>query len=96
MDPDEVFTINFGIDSRNPSRPINGPVNLTFRSKFKNGDNWHESSAYTASYSPPGDRSNQSLPLLPMGAAAVVLIAGGYWIYRRRKMANKKAADSSA
>jgi hypothetical protein len=96
MDPDEVFTINFGVDSRNPSRPINGPVNLSFRSKFKNGDNWHESGAYVASYIPPRDGSSQSLPLLPIGVAAVSLIGAGYWIYRRRKMANKKAPNGSA
>jgi hypothetical protein len=95
MDPDEVFTINFGIDSGNPSRPIKAPINLSFASKFKNGDNWHESAAYVTSYSPPRDRSNQSLPLLPLGGAAVVLIAGGYWIYRRRKMANKTVANKS-
>ena len=91
MDPDEVFTINFGIDSGNPSRPIKAPVNLSFTSKFKNGDNWHESGAYVASYSPPRDSSNQNLPLLPLGGAAVVLIGAGYWLYRRRKMANKSA-----
>jgi len=91
MDPDEVFTINFGIDSGNPSRPIKAPVNLSFTSKFKNGDNWHESGAYVASYSPPKDGSNENRLLLPLGAAAVVLIGAGYWLYRRRKMANKSA-----
>jgi hypothetical protein len=96
MDPDEVFTINFGIDTGNPSRPIRAPVNLSFRSKFKNGDNWHESAAYIADYSPPRDRSNQSLPLLPLSVGALaVLVAAGYWLYRRRKMANSKAANRS-
>jgi hypothetical protein len=93
MDPDEVFTINFGIDTGNPSRPIRAPVNLSFMSKFKNGDNWHDSAAYVTGYSPPRDRSNQGLPLLPIGAAAVALIAAGYWLYRRRRTANNKAAD---
>lgn len=96
MDPDEVFTINFGIDSGNPSRPIKAPVNLSFTSKFKNGDNWHESGAYVASYSPPKDGSNENSLLLPLGAAAVVLIGAGYWLYRRRKMANKKTTNKSA
>jgi hypothetical protein len=96
MDPDEVFTINFGIDSGNPSRPIKAPVNLSFTSKFKNGDNWHESGAYVASYSPPKDGSNENRLLLPLGAAAVVLIGAGYWLYRRRKMANKKTTNKSA
>jgi hypothetical protein len=95
MDPDEVFTINFGIDSGNPSRPIKAPVNLSFTSKFKNGDNWHKSWAYVTSYSPPRDQSNQSLPLLPLGVAAAVLIAAGYWIYRRRKMANETVANKT-
>ena len=97
MDPDEVFTINFDIESGNPSLLIKAPVNLSFRSKFKNGDNWHQSLAYITSYSPPRDQSSQNLPLLLLGVAATaVLIAAGYWLYRRRKMANKMVGNKSA
>lgn len=85
MDPDEVFTISFGIDSGNPVKPVKGPVNLSFVSKFKNGDTWHESAAYVTSYMPPINRSNQNSYLLPLGIAALIILAGGAYYYWRRK-----------
>jgi hypothetical protein len=89
MDPDEVFTISFGIQSTDAAKPLTNPVNLSFAAKFKNGDNWHLSQAYVTTYTPPKDNSTQSSYLLPVGAAAlIVLIAGGY-LYRRRKFASK-------
>ena len=60
MDPDEVFTISFGIDSDNPAKPLNRQVNLSFVAKFKNGDTWHESGTYFTSYTPPKDNSRQN------------------------------------
>jgi hypothetical protein len=91
MDPDEVFTISFGIDSDNPAKPLKGSVNLTFVAKFKNGDTWHESGAYVTSYNPPRDNTKQNSYLLPGGIAAVVLLAAGVYMYRRKKMSNKLA-----
>ena len=86
MDPDEVFTISFGIDPEDPSKPIRGPANLSFISKFKNGDTWHESGAYVTSYMPPIDRSNQNSYLMFLGiAAAIVALAGGFYLYRRKR-----------
>ncbi len=85
MDPDEVFTISFAVDSSNPARPLKGPVNLSFISRFKNGDTWHESAPYITSYMPPMKRSNQNSYLLPLGAAALIALAIGYYLYRRRK-----------
>jgi hypothetical protein len=89
MDPDEVFTISFGIDSDNPAMPINRPVNLSFVAKFKNGDTWHESGAYVTSYTPPKDNSRQNGYLLPAGVGALVLLAVGAYLYRRKKMSSK-------
>ena len=89
MDPDEVFTISFGIDSNNPSKPLKSPVNLSFVAKFKNGDTWHESAAYVTSYIPPKDNSRQNGYLLPAGAGALVLLAVGAYLYRRKKMSSK-------
>lgn len=85
MDPDEVFTISFGIDSLNQAMPIKGPVNLSFISRFKNGDTWHESASYVTSYTPPMNRSNQNGYLLPLGAAALIALSGGVYLYWRRK-----------
>ena len=89
MDPDEVFTISFGIDSDNPAKPVNRAVNLSFVAKFKNGDTWHESGAYVTSYTPPKDTSRQNGYLLPAGVGALVLIAVGAYLYRRKKMSSK-------
>jgi hypothetical protein len=91
MDPDEVFTISFGIDSDNPAKPINRAVNLSFVAKFKNGDTWHESGAYVTSYMPPKDNSRQNGYLLPAGAGALVLLAVVAYLYRRKKMSRKPA-----
>jgi hypothetical protein len=94
MDPDEVFTISFGIKSEDAAKTLQSPVNLSFVAKFKNGDNWHMSGAYVTTYTPPQDNSTQSSYLLPVGAAAlIVLIAGGY-LYRRRKLSNKTNSKS--
>jgi hypothetical protein len=89
MDPDEVFTISFGIKSEDEAKILQSPANLSFVAKFKNGDNWHLSKAYVTTYTPPKDNSTQSSYLLPVGAAVlIVLIAGGY-LYRKRKLSNK-------
>jgi hypothetical protein len=86
MDPDEVFTISFGVDSGDPARPILGPVNLSFVSKFKNGDIWHESGSYVTSYTPPMDGTRQNSLLWPAGgAAALIIAAAGLYLYRFRK-----------
>lgn len=93
MDPDEVFTISFGIDSAGTARQQthNSLTNTSFVSKFKNGDNWHQSGAYTTTYSPPIDSSKQNNYLMPAAAAAVLIIAGaGVFLYRRRKNSQKQ------
>jgi LPXTG-motif cell wall-anchored protein len=89
MDPDEVFTISFGIESGIPGKPIKGPVNLSFISEFKNGDTWHRSGAYVTSYVPPIDSSKQNNYLLPAIAAALILLAAGFYIYRRKRIPGK-------
>jgi hypothetical protein len=89
MDPDEVFTISFGIKSEDAAKSLTSPTNLSFSAKFKNGDNWHTSGAYVTTYTLPQDNSTQSSYLLPAGAVAlIVLIVGGY-MYRRRKLSSK-------
>jgi len=94
MDPDEVFTISFGITSEDVSKTLQNPVNLSFAAKFKNGDNWHMSQAYVTTYTPPKDNSTKSSYLLPAGAAVlIVLMAGGY-LYRRRKLSPKSNNNS--
>ena len=96
MDADEVFTISFGVDSDNPSKPVKGPLNLSFVAKFKNGDTWHESPAYIASYNPPKDGSKKNSYLLPLAAIALILIAAGVYFYRRRKISEKTEKGSKS
>jgi len=89
MEPDEVFTINFGIDS---DRPINSPVKLNFTSVFKNGETWHQSGAYASSYIPPKTDNNTNGILMPAGIIAVLAVLGGTaYLYRRKKASNKQA-----
>ncbi len=95
MDPDEVFTISFGIDSDNPAKPINRAVNLSFVAKFKNGDTWHESEKYVTSYIPPKDNSRQNGYLLPAGAGVLILLVAGSYLYWRKEMSNKPVKDDS-
>ncbi len=89
MDSDEVFTISFNIESDNPEKTLDKPANLSFVAKFKNGDTWHESEPYSSSYAPPRDNKNQNNLLLPLGIVAVIVIASGAWLYRKRKLSNK-------
>lgn len=89
MDPDEVFTISFGIQSEDTTKTLQGPINISFVAKFKNGDNWHTSKAYVTTYTPPKTEKTQSSYLLPGAVVvAVILIAGGY-LYRKRKLNGK-------
>ncbi len=94
MDPDEVFTISFGIASEDAEKPLRDTINLSFIAKFKNGDNWHTSQAYVTTYASPKTANSQNSYLLPVGAAVViVLIAGGY-LYRRRKLNGKNKSGN--
>ncbi len=92
MDPDEVFTISFGITSSDMAKQLQEPVNLSFVSRFKNGDTWHESEPYTTIYVPPLDGSKPNY-YLPIGAAAVVLLAAGAYAYRRKKNSKELAKN---
>ncbi|MDD4653303.1 MAG: hypothetical protein PHQ34_13870 [Methanothrix sp.] len=89
MDPDEVFTISFGIKSEDTAKQLSGPMNISFIAKFKNGDNWHTSEPYVTTYTPPKAVSSQSSYLLPAGAAVLILLALGGYYYRRRKLNGK-------
>ncbi len=94
MDPDEVFTISFGIQSEDSAKKLPRQANLSFTPKFKNGDNWHTSDPYITTYIPPQESGNQGINLLPAGIALLIIpaAAGGY-IYRKRKLSPK--ADKS-
>lgn len=96
MDPDEVFTISFGIQSEDTTKTLQGPINISFVAKFKNGDNWHTSNAYVTTYTPPKTDKTQSSYLLPGAVVvAVILIAGGY-LYRKRKLNGKNNNGNAA
>jgi hypothetical protein len=90
MEADEIFTIDFDLKSTSPSEA----VDLSFISKFKNGDTWHESEVYTTTLrggmqasdgarGPPGQGSSG---VGTKAAAAILLptMIGGAYFWRRR------------
>lgn len=96
MDPDEVFTISFGIAAEDEEKELKDPVNLSFVARFKNGDNWHASEPYFTMYIQPKPDSPQSSYLLPtVAAVAIALIAAGY-LYRRRRRNGKNGGMNSS
>lgn len=88
MDPDEVFTISFSVDTANQMAQISRPINLSFVSRFKNGDTWHESDPYVTSYNPPREMPAQNGYILPAGILVIVLLAAGGYLYRRKRRSN--------
>lgn len=88
MDPDEVFTISFGVEHINPERSARNPANVSFVAEFKNGDTWHRSEPYNATYFPPlqADLPNNNLLLLVIGT--LVLLAAGGYLYRKKRLSN--------
>jgi len=88
MDPDEVFTISFGVASKDPRKSLQGATNVSFVAKFKNGDTWHESEPYVTRYSMPMDNTKQNNYLLPLALVALIIIIAGGYLYRKKKLSN--------
>jgi len=86
MDPDEVFTISFGVDYTDPQRSAHNPVNVSFVAEFKNGDTWHRSEAYKATYFPPLQDARPNNILWPLAIVALVLLAAGGYLYRKTRL----------
>jgi hypothetical protein len=86
MDPDEVFTISFSLASDDPTKPLRGATNVSFMAKFKNGDTWHQSLPYIARYNPHVDNTKQNNYLLPLGLAALIIVALVGYLYRKKKL----------
>ena len=83
MEQDELFTVKFDLKSENSD-------NVSFRLRFKNGDNWHETNAMRVvldgSKNPRTESGNSSiLPVLAILGAAVVLIGGFFYYMRQRR-----------
>lgn len=90
MDADEVFTINFGVDYSDPA--ARSARTVSFVAEFKNGDTWHESEPYITTYNPPQDNAQPNSNLLFLVIGALVLMAGGGYLYRKKKL-SKSAGD---
>lgn len=92
MEPDEIFTIDFDIKALTPA----GDSNMSFKSRFKNGDTWHESEVCNITFrampdgqgNAGGDFGKGSSGIGNTAAAAVLLsatIGGAYYWWRRTK-----------
>ncbi len=91
MEPDEIFTIDFDLTSLVPV----DVADLDFKSRFKNGDTWHESEVYTITSrgsmdmagnakGAPGNR-NSGVETTTVAAAILILaMIGGAYFWRRR------------
>jgi hypothetical protein len=93
MDPDEVFTISFKMDSTNLiglSSDKTKPINLSFIAKFKNGDNWYSSEPYVTAFTPPQNNANQSSYIAPAVAIILILVGIGAYMYRKRRQSREK------
>ena len=86
MDPDEVFTISFGVDYTDPQRSAHNPVNVSFVAEFKNGDTWHRSEAYKATFFSPLQNARPNNNLWPLAIGALVLLAAGGYLYRKMRL----------
>ena len=85
MDPDEVFTISFGIESADAAKTLKARQTSASWPSSRTEIPGTSPKPYVTSYTPPQDNTKQSSYLLPAGAAAlIVLIAGGY-LYRKTK-----------
>ncbi|WP_348528882.1 hypothetical protein, partial [Methanothrix sp.] len=87
MDADEVFTISFGVQSTDPvPRSGRGGSNISFVAEFKNGDTWHQSEPYIASYSLPLQDARPNNYLLPLAIGFLALLAVGGYLYRKKRL----------
>ena len=84
MEPDELFTVKFDLKSGNPG-------NISFRLRFRNGDNWHESEAMSVAldgFKDTGSESSSSSILIVLGIlGATLIIIAGFFVYMRRRRA---------
>jgi len=93
MEPDEIFTIDFDINALIPA----DTTNLNFKSKFKNGDTWHESKTRTITSrktaaetqsngkrDPPREENSSIGTTTATAAIALPIMIGGVYFWRRR------------
>jgi hypothetical protein len=90
MNPDEVFTISFDLQSTDPNRPISKPENISFITRFKNGETWHESNVYNTYFIPPKETRNLPIGFMVGAILLAVLLAGGYVFKYKRDFFNKE------
>jgi len=85
MEPDELFTVKFDTDSNNAR-------NMSFKLRFKNGNNWHESQPLEVKLnsSSLSQMQNQEKPswlpvILAIGGLAVIIV--GFFLLMKRRRA---------
>ncbi len=89
MEPDELFTVKFDIQSNNLQE------NIRFKLRFKNGNNWHESDALTVMLTGASTLRTQGagmpslLPVIAILTAVLILIAV-FFVYMRRRRAKSE------
>lgn len=93
MEPDELYTVKFDVKSNNTINDINKNVNnsmdVKFKIRFKNGDNWHESELFVA-IDKYKEISNEESPILGIFTILVFLVILSYIGKRILKEKKKK------
>ena len=89
MNPDEVFTISFDLQSADPNKPIAQPENISFIARFKNGETWHESNVYDTYFVPPKEPRNMPIGFVAGAIILALLLACGYVFRNKLNFLNK-------
>ncbi|MDI6902344.1 MAG: hypothetical protein QMC77_01240 [Methanocellales archaeon] len=83
MEPDDMFSANFDVDTTDLSL---GKHDIDFKVAYKDGERFYETAVYTVSFNVV-EAPTTELPPIPLliSILVVVAIVTGYCVYRRKR-----------